>query len=88
VLYSALAFGKPIVMTAVGGFPEVAEEHGAARLVPPEDPGALAAALNELLADPAERERLGAAAARASAGPYSWDAIGARTLALYQELGA
>ena len=86
VLYSALAFGKPIVMTAVGGFPEVAEEHGAARLVPPEDPAALAAALTELLADPGERERLGAAAVRAAAGPYSWDRIGERTLALYEEL--
>jgi glycosyltransferase involved in cell wall biosynthesis len=86
VLYSALAFGKPVVMTAVGGFPEVAEEHGAARLVPPEDPGALAAALNELLADPAARARLGEAAAAAAAGPYSWDRVAAQTLALYEEL--
>ena len=86
VLYSALAFGKPIVMSAVGGFPEVAQEHGAARLVPPEDPAALAAALNELLADPAERGRLGAAAAAAAAGPYSWDRIAGQTLALYEEL--
>ena len=44
VLYTGLAFGKPMVLSAVGGFPEVAE-HGAARLVPPEDPAALAAAL-------------------------------------------
>ena len=51
VLYVALAFAKPIVMSAVGGFGEVAE-HGAGRLVPPGDPEALAAALNELLADP------------------------------------
>jgi glycosyltransferase involved in cell wall biosynthesis len=86
VLYSALAFGKPVVMSAVGGFPEVAEEHGAARLVPPEDPQALAEALNELLADRAERERLAAAAAAAAAGPYSWDRIGRRTLSLYEEL--
>ena len=52
MLYVALAFAKPIVMSAVGGFPEVAE-HGAGRLVPAGDPEALAAALNELLADPA-----------------------------------
>jgi glycosyltransferase involved in cell wall biosynthesis len=39
VLYAALAFGKPLVLSAVGGFPEVAEQ-GAARLVPPEDPAA------------------------------------------------
>ncbi len=40
VLYAALAFGKPMVLSAVGGFPEVAAQ-GAARLVPPEDPVAL-----------------------------------------------
>jgi glycosyltransferase involved in cell wall biosynthesis len=85
VLYTALAFGKPIVATSVGGFPEVAA-HGALRLVPPGDPSALAAVLNELLGDQAERERLGAAAARAAAGPYSWDRVAEATLALYREL--
>ena len=39
VLYTALAFGKPMVLSAVGGFPELAAEHGAARIVPPERPG-------------------------------------------------
>ena len=86
VLSSALAFGKPIVMTAVGGFPEVAEEHGAAQLVPPEDPDALAAAIQELLSDEGRRAELGAAAARAAAGPYSWERIGRQTLALYEAL--
>ena len=50
VLYTALAFGRPLVLSSVGGFPEIAER-GAARLVPPEDPEALAEALTELLAD-------------------------------------
>ena len=85
VLYTGLAFGKPLVLAAVGGFPEVAAT-GAARLVPPEDPVALAAALSELVSDPAARERLAAAAARAAAGPYSWDAVAAQTLVLYEEL--
>ena len=44
VLYTGLAFGKPLVLSAVGGFPEVAET-GAARLVAPGDTAALAAAL-------------------------------------------
>jgi glycosyltransferase involved in cell wall biosynthesis len=85
VLYTGLAFGRPIVLSAVGGFPEVAA-HGAARLVPPEDPSALAAALAELVGDPAARERLAASARRAATDVYSWDAIAARTLALYREL--
>jgi glycosyltransferase involved in cell wall biosynthesis len=85
VLYTALAFGKPLVLSAVGGFPEVAEE-GAARLVPAEDPAALAAALAELVADEAARGELAEAARAAAAGPYSWDAVATRTMALYDEL--
>ncbi len=85
VLYTGLAFGKPLVLSAVGGFPEVAAT-GAARLVPPEEPAALAEALNELVADPAARERLARSASEAAAGPYSWDAVAAQTLALYGEL--
>ena len=86
VLFSALALGKPIVMSAVGGFREVAEDHNAARLVPPDDPRALAEELSELLADDARRAALAQAAAAAAAGPYSWDRIGRQTLDLYRSL--
>ncbi len=85
VLYAALAFGKPLVLSAVGGFPEVAEQ-GAARLVPPEDPASLAATLAELVWDEAARKELGEAAARAAAGAYSWDEAARKTIALYREL--
>jgi glycosyltransferase involved in cell wall biosynthesis len=86
VLYAALAFAKPIVMSDVGGFPEVAET-GAGLLVPPGDPEALAARLQELIADPSERARLAAAAGAAAAGPYSWELVARRTISLYTELG-
>jgi glycosyltransferase involved in cell wall biosynthesis len=86
VLYAALPFGKPLVLSDVGGFSELAERHGAASLVPPGDPDALAAELNRLLADDGERERLGAAALRAAEGAYSWDSVAERTLALYRDL--
>jgi glycosyltransferase involved in cell wall biosynthesis len=86
VLYTALAFGRPIVASAVGGFPELAERDGAIRIVPPGEPAELAAALSELLADELERAALGAAAAAAAAGPYSWDAIADLTLSLYRDL--
>jgi glycosyltransferase involved in cell wall biosynthesis len=85
VLYTGLAFGKPLVLSSAGGFPEVAAT-GAARLVAPEDPDALAEALAELTADPEARERLAHAAREAAAGPYSWDAIAHQTLTLYEEL--
>ena len=86
VLYTALAFGKPMVLSAVGGFSELASEHGAARIVPPEDPAALAGALSELIADEGARAELAEAARRAADGPFSWDRIAARTLELYEEL--
>ena len=87
VLYTGLAFGKPMVLSAVGGFAEVGGEEGAARLVPPEDAEALAAALEELLADEAARAELAAAARRrrrraATPGTRS----PSQTLALYREL--
>ncbi len=85
VLYTGLAFGKPLVLSAVGGFPEVAET-GAARLVPPGDVDALAAALEQLVGDETARAELAAAATRAAAGPYSWDEAARRTLDLYREL--
>jgi glycosyltransferase involved in cell wall biosynthesis len=85
VLYTGLAFGKAMVLSAVGGFPEVAE-HGAARLVAAGDAAELATALNELIADPAARKRLERSSAQAAATHYSWDEIGRRTLGLYERL--
>jgi len=87
VLATALAFGKPVLASAVGGFGEVAGL-GAAALVPPGDAGALHAALARLLADPAARERLATGARAAAAGPYAWDAIARRTLGLYAAVTA
>jgi glycosyltransferase involved in cell wall biosynthesis len=74
-----------MVLSGVGGFPEVAEQ-GAARLVQPGDPAELAATLNELIADPAKRDELASGAAHAAATYYSWDEIGERTYSLYQRL--
>jgi glycosyltransferase involved in cell wall biosynthesis len=85
VLYTGLAFGKPMVLSAVGGFPEVAEA-GAARLVPPGDTPALAAALEELVGDETARRELAGAATHAAAGPFSWDEAARRTIDLYREL--
>jgi len=85
VLYTGLAFGKAMVLSAVGGFPEIAEQ-GLAHLVSPEHPSALAAALQELVDDEVARAELGEAAKRAAAGPYSWDEVARQTLTLYEEL--
>ncbi|HEX3689945.1 MAG TPA: glycosyltransferase family 4 protein [Solirubrobacteraceae bacterium] len=84
VLATALAFGKAVVVTDIGGFSEIADA-GAARLVAPDDPDALGGALADLVADPAARERLAAAALAAgrAGGPLSWEAAAEATLALY-----
>jgi glycosyltransferase involved in cell wall biosynthesis len=85
VLATALAFGKPIVVSDVGGFGEVAAA-GAARLVPPDDPEELRVAITGLLEDPQEREGLAWGAVTAAKGSYSWEAAARETLALYRDL--
>ncbi|MGI8506406.1 MAG: glycosyltransferase family 4 protein [Solirubrobacteraceae bacterium] len=85
VLATALAFGRPSLLSDIGGFSEVAAL-GAARLVAPGDVDALRDALADLIADSSARERLAAAALVAARSPYSWDAAALDTLALYQRL--
>ncbi len=85
VLSTALAFGKPIILSDAGGFPEVVA-HGAARMVSAGDVDELGDALGDLLADQAARDRLAIAAGTAARGVYSWDQIAARHLALYRDL--
>jgi glycosyltransferase involved in cell wall biosynthesis len=71
----------------VGGFGEVAAA-GAARLVAPDDPEALRAAITFLLEDQQEREGLAWGALTAAKGAYSWEAAAHETLSLYRELVA
>jgi glycosyltransferase involved in cell wall biosynthesis len=85
VLYTGLAFGKPLVLSAVGGFPEVAAT-GAARLVTPGDVAELATTLTDLIEDESARAELAAAATRAAAGPFSWEESARLHLDLYREL--
>lgn len=84
VLNVALAFGKPLVLSRVGGFTELGEEHGAALLVEPGDVDGLRTALRSLVEDPAARARLSAAAAAAAGDHLSWDAAARRTLEVYR----
>lgn len=61
--HETLLAGRPLVATAVGGLPELLGG-GVARLVPSENPSALAKAIRVLLDDPAERVELGMAGHR------------------------
>ncbi|HWX52719.1 MAG TPA: glycosyltransferase family 4 protein [Solirubrobacteraceae bacterium] len=85
VLFTALAFGKPLLLSDVGGFPEIAAT-GAARTFPAGDAAALQSGLSGLLDD---RDALSEMAVRARAmagGAFSWEAVAARTLELYRSL--
>jgi glycosyltransferase involved in cell wall biosynthesis len=85
VLYTALGFGVPLVLSDVGGFPDVARA-GAAVLVPPGDAIALHDTLQALAADPARRAMLATAALRLAASGHNWDAIARKHLELYATL--
>ncbi|HKE78160.1 MAG TPA: glycosyltransferase family 4 protein [Solirubrobacteraceae bacterium] len=85
VLYTALGFGVPLVLTDVGGFPDVARA-GAGVLVPPGDPVALHDALLALLDDPPRTATLATAALRLADDGHDWDAIARAHLELYGTL--
>lgn len=85
VLYTALAFGSPLLLTAVGGFPEVAAQ-GAARLVEPGSVASLREGLVALLGDASARAGMAAAARRLADEEHSWEAAAAATERLYARL--
>jgi glycosyltransferase involved in cell wall biosynthesis len=81
----ALACGVPQVVTAVGGTREaVVPETGLA--IPPRDPAALAAAVIELLRDPARRARMAQASRERHAANFTVDRMVAGTAAVYDEV--
>lgn len=84
-LLEAMAHGKGIVATRVGGVPEVMEHGRQGLLVPPGDPGALARALAELAGDPGRARALGAGA-RWRAAELAPERIAERLDALYLEV--
>lgn len=57
----AMAAGRPVLATRVGGLADAIVDGRTGRLVEPDDPAALAAVLARWIADPLERERLGRA---------------------------
>jgi glycosyltransferase involved in cell wall biosynthesis len=96
----AAACETPVVASAVGGIPEVVVDGETGLLVPvelrPHDPMEpvdadrfernLAGAINALMADPAAREVMGAAARRRAVERFSWSSIARQTADLYRTL--
>ena len=87
-LLEAMAHGAPVVATAVGGIPEAVRDGVEGVLVAPGDPGALAAAVLGLLADPDARMRLGAAGRERVRTEFSSTRMIATLEDLYEKLAA
>jgi len=87
VLVMAMALGKPIVATRVGGVPELLADGAAGRLVPPGDAAALADAVCGLLRDPDRATALGEAGRR-RAGRYGAPAMVESLAQVYRDVMA
>ena len=81
----AMAHGKPVVASAVGGLLDLVVDGETGRLVPRGDRNALRSALEELLRDSELRRRLGAAARR-RAESFDWSRVLPRLLGVYERV--
>jgi starch synthase len=87
----AMACETAVVASRVGGIPDVVVEGETGLLVdysadPREFEAGLAAAVNELIADPARTRAMGLAGRRRAVQEYGWAAIAERTVQLYRSL--
>lgn len=86
-LLEAMANGVPVIQPRRGAFPEIIEKTSGGILVPPDDPGALAAAIASLWQDPSLAEKLGRDGSRGVREHYSVGAMAERALEVYAALG-
>jgi glycosyltransferase involved in cell wall biosynthesis len=86
VTLEAMAHRRPVVATMAGGLPDKVQPGVSGWLVPPGDASALAAAISGALSQPERLRTMGAAGRAIVEREFSWDAAGAATLRLYEEL--
>jgi glycogen(starch) synthase len=86
IALEAMQAGAPLVASDIPGLPEELRDGVTGVLVPPEDPRALADALDRVLGDPIQTQGLGRAAALAAQGMPAWQAVGADILAVYERV--
>jgi glycosyltransferase involved in cell wall biosynthesis len=85
-LLEAMAVGRPVVVTDVGGNPEVVVDGETGLVVPPADPDQLAASIVKLLEAPELAAEMGAAGRRRVLEHYQIDVMTRRIEELYEEL--
>lgn len=84
-LVEAMAAGRPVVASRVGGVPAIIQDRVTGVLVPPGDPAALAGTLDELLRRPDQARALGAAAALAIGERFGTEAMARAVEQVYEE---
>ncbi|MFI8106667.1 glycosyltransferase family 4 protein [Streptomyces sp. NPDC086023] len=84
VLVEAMACGRPVVTTPLGGIPSLVSDDGNGLLVPPGDGPALARALGSVLRDRALAQRLGSAGHEHVARELTWDRQSDRTVEVFE----
>jgi glycosyltransferase involved in cell wall biosynthesis len=84
-LLDAMCYGRAVVGTAAGGIPEAVEDGVTGRVVPAQQPEALAAALTEVLLDPARRDAMGQAGRARFLARFTADRMVDATLGVYAE---
>ncbi|MBV8046604.1 MAG: glycosyltransferase family 4 protein [Paludibacterium sp.] len=87
-LFEYMAAGLPVVASDFPLWRGIVEDAGCGLLVDPQDPAAIAAAMNALLADDERAAAMGASGQRAALAKYSWQAEGEKLVALYARLAA
>jgi glycosyltransferase involved in cell wall biosynthesis len=87
VCVEAMAQGKPVVATGVGGLPELVVPEETGLLVSSDDVGALSAALLRLVDDPVLRRRMGAASRRRFEGFFTQEVMARQTYRVYESAG-
>ena len=84
VLMTVINYGKPIVASRLGGFEEILKDGIHGKLVAPEDPKDLAAALTEIIMDQELIEKMGESVKKLADDWPSWDKIAENTIATYK----
>jgi glycosyltransferase involved in cell wall biosynthesis len=86
VLIEALAHGKPVIASGVGGIPDIVRNGETGMLVPPGDPGALAQAVSAYMDNPALARRLADQGRRHVEEAFSWKGITEKLSRLYHRV--
>jgi len=86
VLLEAMACGKPVVATRVGGIPEIVKHGENGLLVRPKDIEGLSKAILTLLEDPDLREEMGKKARRRAVKEFDWDIKADEVIRVYKEV--